>query len=114
MGRHAHGHEPVVLLDTIEDVPPFENAPEHGVAAVEVSLRGERDEPLRAARIGAGESHSDGAARVSGRVDLVPDRVTRSAASVPARVAGLDDKVRYDAVNHHLIEEALRGERAKA
>ena len=48
-----------------------------------------------------------------GRVDLVADRVTGSPAAVSARVAGLHDEVRHDAVDHDPVEETLRGERAK-
>jgi hypothetical protein len=57
-----------------------------------------RDEPLRTARILAGQSHADCTAIANRFVYLATNLIARPAVAVAARVAALNNEVRHDAM----------------
>ena len=58
-----------------------------------------------------GERHADRAAQIRLLVQLVANRVARTAFAVAARVAALDDEVRHHAMERQTVEVALARER---
>src|SRR5687768_1093377 len=70
-----------------------------------------RDEELASTGIAPGEGHADGAAEIWLLVQLVANRVARSAVAIAARVASLNDKVRDHAMEHQAVEVAFACER---
>src|ERR1041385_8915325 len=91
--------DPIAHPDRVQDVGTTHHAPKDRVDAVEVRLRGMRDEILAAARCGTGERHADGAHAVADRIDFVAEHEPRpgSPPAIAARIAVLYDKVRDDA-----------------
>src|SRR5687768_2759646 len=92
------------LNDAVEHVATLAQLTKHSIPTVEMGLRGMRDEPLAAARIGSGERHANRAPLVAMRVQLVPDRVPRPAISVAARIARVNDEVGRDPVKPLKLE----------
>src|SRR5258708_31766292 len=98
----------IPLLNLIDDVHARDDAAEDGVLRVEMRLRRVRDEVLAAAGVRPRiERHADGAAQVGALVELVADRIARSAFAVAARIAVLNHEVGHDAVDAQAVEVAL-------
>ena len=85
----------VALGDRVDDVHALDDAPEHGVLAVEVRRGLVGDEELRAVRAGAGVGHGEHARAVvaQARVELVGEPVAGAAAAGARGVAGLRHEV---------------------
>src|SRR2546425_8597997 len=79
-------------------------ATKYCVNAVQVGLRGVRDEVLRASRVGARERHPHGARFVADGIDLVADGETGPAPAVPPRIPVLHHEVRHDAMPAGAVE----------
>ena len=102
-------HE-VPLHDPVERPESRDNATEHRVPSIQMRLRRVRDEPLTSSRIGSGQRHPEHPALVPARVQLVAYGVPRSARSVTAGIAILDDEVRHYPVKARPAERAAPGE----
>src|SRR5438093_956331 len=74
-------------------------------------IRDNGDAELAAAGVGPVERHADRAAQVLTLIQLVADRVTGTSLAVAARIAVLNDEVRYYAMDAEPVEEPLAGER---
>src|SRR5467141_1940198 len=81
-------------------------ATKYCVNAVEVGLRGVRDEVLRASRVRARERHPHGARLVADGIDLVADCETGPAPAVTPRIPGLHHDVRHHAMPARAVEVA--------
>src|SRR2546425_602500 len=103
-----NGPDAVAHTDRVQHLRATDDAPKDRVNAVEVRLRGVRDEILAPAGVGAGERHADGANVVPHGIDLVAEVEPRPGATpaVSARVAVLDHEIRDDAMPARAIEEA--------
>src|SRR6266568_4349292 len=99
---------PITHPDRIQHIDTPDDSPKDRVDAVQVRLRGMRDEVLAAAGVGTGERHADGAHVVPHRIDFVAEHEPRprSTPSVTPRIAVLYDEVRHDAMPAHAVEEA--------
>src|SRR4051812_19175037 len=94
----------VSLNDAIEDVAATEQLTEDGVAAIEVGLRGVRDEELTSSGVGSGERHAHRTPHIAMLIHLVDDRMARSAIAVTPRIPALHHKIRYNAVKALPVE----------
>src|SRR5215472_1816819 len=109
-GRYRHTADLVPLLDPLHDVLPRSHISENGVDAVEVWLRRMRDEPLASSGIGTRERHTDRAAPVLERIDLITNFVSRTAVSRAGRISILKHEVGNDTMDRDAVEELLLGE----
>src|SRR6266545_2582529 len=76
------------------------------VDAIQVRLRGMRNEILAAAGIGSRERHADGARLITDGVDLIADRETGPAPTVAPRITVLHHEVRHHAMPTRAVEKA--------
>src|SRR4029453_1546360 len=84
---------------------------EDGVLPVEPGrLVRRHDEELRTVRVRPGVCHREVSARDAMVVELVLERVARTARAVTARTAALDHEVRDDAVEDEAVVVAVTGE----
>src|SRR5690606_8091856 len=88
------------------DVVAANHPAEYRVAAIEMRLRGERDEPLRAAGIRTRQGHAEDTGLVAVPIDLVTNRPTRSPFTRAGRVAILDHEIGDDPVPPAIVEVA--------
>ena len=79
--------------------------PKNCVATIEMRLRRMRDEPLRATRVFARQSHPDRAPFVRNFVNLATDLITGAAVGIPTGIARLNYEVRNDAWNRLSVKE---------
>src|SRR5262245_42756345 len=112
--KNLHLPDHVAARDAVDYRQSFDDPPEDGVAAVQMRLRGVRDEKLAAAGVLARKSHPDRAANVRPGVYLASDLIAGAAFAVAARIASLNDEIRNDAVKSEAVEEALACERNEA
>jgi hypothetical protein len=91
--------------DFSNHVYPIRDLSEHRVAVVEVGLGVERDEKLRAVRIGTGIRHRERARRVVAEfvVELVVEGVSGTAAASLGGVAALNHEAFDDAVEGNIV-----------
>src|SRR5215475_9334511 len=112
--KNLHPPDHVAARDAIDDRHSADDLPEDGVTAVQMRLRGVRDEKLAAAGVLARKSHPDRAANVRPGVYLASDLIAGAAFAVAARIASLNNEIRNDAVKSQVVEEALASERDEA
>src|SRR5262245_22772234 len=112
--KNLHLPDHVAARDAVDDRQSLDDLPKDGVAAVQMRLRGVRDEKLAAAGVLARKSHPDRAANVRPGVYLASDLIAGAAFAVAARIASLNNEIRNDAVKSEAVEEALARERNEA
>src|SRR5262245_21994453 len=82
----------------IDDIHSADDLPEDGVTSVQMRLRRVCDEKLAPASVLAGECHPDRTASVRPGVDLAADLIAGSPFAIAARIAPLNNEIRYDAM----------------
>src|SRR5215211_1733649 len=101
-------------LDRVDCIHPVGDAAEYGVLAVEPRrLGGGNDEELRAVRVRPRVGHRERAAHDLVLVDLVLERVPRSARPGALRAPALDHELGDRAVEDEPVVEAVAGQLAE-
>lgn len=98
----------------IDDLHSADDLPKDGVTSVQMRLRRVCDEKLAPAGVLARESHPDSAASVRPGIDLAADLIAGSPFAIAARIAPLNNEIRYDAMKSQVIEVVSARERDEA
>src|SRR5688572_33234158 len=110
-----HALDLVALLQSVHGIEAVGHLAEHGVIVVEVRLRLQHQEELRAAGVAAAVRHRQRALQVPVRIalQLAGDLPARPAAAGAVRAAALRDEARDDAVELQAVVESVLGQRVE-